>query len=453
MNRDSFTQEEQNLIRQLGVAGLPDDIVDVICKDNIPVDERTKRSIQVKTLRRIHGRTEKRPLWLQVAAAAFLAMILVSAVVGPNRILAGINGLVRFVPGFGLEETEQIMLALAEPVKVVHGENEFEINGLLVNDEYTIAHIRANGPSPDSTLFTGTDKQGEALPYLEGEDGARYPLLSSSISYGGTAHASLVFGAIPSEYRNINIALPDASEESGVWHLGLQLTPADELTAAEDLKIASHKQGITVTAFHSLRDNQSVMTLLIQSPREYSLVREVGNTFFPQNEGREPFLQDDRGTEYTLLRKGSTTGYLSDAPYELRFDPADPSAGTFYLSIPEIRFHEYIDDVKVTLPVPDAGKTEHNQQLQLGRFSVTFTGLERVTPIRLRMYVDPGPDDGEILEMIGLNMSHSIKVNEETGRMEYIETEVEPDQNKLTFTVGNLQYAVKGPWEFEIPLN
>jgi hypothetical protein len=48
-------------------------------------------------------------------------------------------------------------------------------------------------------------------------------------------------------------------------------------------------------------------------------------------------------------------------------------------------------------------------------------------------------------------ISHSGKLNEQTGAMEYIEFDVEPGIEEMKLTITRPQVLIRGPWTFRLP--
>lgn len=455
MKNDDFTIEEIQLIKQLGSAGLPDDFADVVCNEVAGVNRKTKKAIQKATLKKIHTSKITGRFMQWPGVAVLLAALIFTAALGPQRILAEISGMIRFVPGFGLENAEQITLAAVEPVIITRGDTVYEISGMLVNSQYTTMHIKAEGAIRGVQTFTGEDEEGNKLPYLLDEEGSMYVSKGHSISYGnsyhGVARGSFTLDAVNPGIRLIYLVLPDIS--GGTWQMPIPLITADNLIAAEELYLTAHRHGVTVTAMHQSRDEESVVTLLIQPIGKNSYVTEVGNRYHSQSTGRPPTLRDNEGREFSLLDKGSSTGYVGGVPYELHFSRPESTADFLYLSIPEIHFQIFSVNTNFTLPVPLEGEMKLDKKIRLDRFTATVTSVERISPTELRIYVDPGPDAEQYLESFRLSTTSSMmKVNEHTGRMEYFEVDITPGQKTIKLTADRPEYVVVGPWEIEIPL-
>jgi hypothetical protein len=160
---------------------------------------------------------------------------------GPQRILAGISGLVRFVPGFGLEQAEQFTLAMPEPIRVTHKDTVYDITGFLVTDEYSLLNMKAEGYIQNAAIFLGKykDQDGNQLPYLEDVGGTRYTGSYNSVSNGGdltgVSWGSFTFEPLPPQTQLIYLKLPDY--DGGTWKIAIPLVDADRLVAAEDLQL------------------------------------------------------------------------------------------------------------------------------------------------------------------------------------------------------------------------
>jgi hypothetical protein len=457
MKENNFTREELELIKKLEEAGLPADFLDTVCKDIVEVDRKTTNAIEKATLAKIRPSV---PVWHKVrlpAAAVLFFVLLITVVLGPQRILAGISGLVRFVPGFGLEEAEQFTLAMPEPIRVTRGDTVYDITGFLVTDEYSLLNIKAEGYIQNADIFLGKykDQDGNQLPYLEDVDGVRYTGSYNSVSHGGiltgVAWGSFSFEPLPPQTQRIYLVLPDY--DGGTWNIEIPLVDPDHLVAAEDLQLRQYQSGVAVTAMHQLRHDESVVTLLIQTDDPQAVVSEVGDSFFPMPHGNHATLKDQDGGEYSLIDKGNNTGYQSRSPYELRFSPADSSATSLQLSIPQIHFEKWGINKKVKLTVPSEGIQEMNQEIELDRFTATVIAAERISPTEVRFHIDPGPADQEYLRMFWPDIDCAIRTNKQTGQMEYIDLSVEPEQKSLKLTIDRLSYVTNGPWQFEIPLD
>lgn len=460
-----FSLEELEFIELLQPGGIPDDLPEAALESGPRPTSRVIARIKDMTMKKVstikpYPRKSDEPVlpasnkfrWTWAAAAVLVMALIITAALGPRQVVAGIRGMLKYIPGIGLREAGQVTLVMEKRIKIRHGEMELEVRGLMSDSKSTVIHLRAAGKTYREETFINV-KDGD-LPYLEDESGRRYRHTSRSISSGSdTATAWISFEPLASSVRQVVLNLPDHAGSAGTWRVEIPLVAGEALTAAEDFGPTVDLRGIAVTARAEAQPGETIVPLLVRVSQAGAVVEEVGR-YTSTQAAQTPTLRDDEGKEYPYLPDNSK---ISGTPYELRelyFPPVNPEAGPVRLSIPLVRIREQ-GRVKVTLPVPENGPVELDRTIQLGRFSLKLVRAEQIGG-QVRIYVDPGPNSNEALESFSLEFKESgswmYEADEQTGRMVYFQVGVQPGQKKLNLTLKDPVVTVTGPWELDLPL-
>lgn len=169
-----------------------------------------------------------------------------------------------------------------------------------------------------------------------------------------------------------------------------------------------------------------------------------------------------------------------------RFKPLLPGSTRATLTVPVVAVREK-GTATVKLPVPESGSVDVDRAVQLGRFELRLTRVERVPgytwvepisdkanaekagngapvegivreePDRLRVYVNPGPAGPEELKEFALQPNrwmtgYGTAFDSFSERILYLEVPVKPGQKEIKLTLKDPVVSVKGPWVLEFPI-
>jgi hypothetical protein len=383
----------------------------------------------------------RRHRWALAAAALLLILAVALAVAGPQRVLAGIQDLLGYVPGIGFVDLEATRL-LPAPVEVTRDGVTLRVEQVIAGPDRTKIVIRSDGLPPEDQLWPGgVHQEGNYQPLLRLPDGRTLTTSTWTLRLGG---GTLDFPPLPDgvyratlELARLPLVPPGAAPEN--WQVPLDLRPATgELVAelfpepyAPSAAQDTH-QGITLAVLavaHS--PEETVVRVQVQWADPDWRFPTIG--YF-----RLPELHDDLGHVYHEVLGSSTgssvtteviripdTQEITPTPtpevptYERTeaFAPVSPSAGQLTLWIDAVDFGvpaeaSFVVDLGDAPQVGDRWPLDIH--LTVAGFPVHLSGarlvqeeLEQrdgaVQRTLLQFDVDPVPDqDGKTLHGIEL---------------------------------------------------
>lgn len=167
-------------------------------------------SFQAATSSPAFGRTGlfagffRRPLL--VGIAAFLLVLLVSiSLIGPQKVLAEVQRLLGYLPGYGFVEPDQT-LYLPAPVTVQQGDFTLEVTGVVADSKATQVNFTVTGLPHQK--FNPTEGYGLPAMYLVLPDSTHLSETAASVGIGNDLQASVSFPALPNGVDHVTLVVP-----------------------------------------------------------------------------------------------------------------------------------------------------------------------------------------------------------------------------------------------------
>ena len=174
-----------------------------------------------------------RPLYALTLVSFIL--ILSFLVIGPAKVLAAIQSLSRYIPGFGLVSEEGSLRALAEPVSSTREGVTVWVKQAIVSPERTSITLTIEGLSPQSLPSWTVEEQGRIcspIPEIELPDGVRWQPIGFGRGYvNGIYQWNYFFPPLPTHVNTITWVLPCLPETligkaPGDWNIPLRFVAA-----------------------------------------------------------------------------------------------------------------------------------------------------------------------------------------------------------------------------------
>lgn len=215
-------------------------------------------------------RPKPRLAWAGLAALLVLGILVLAA--GPAAVWAQIRGLLGFVPGVGVVDSNAPLRVLAEPVRVTRDGISLEVNSAMVSPEvsyldYQVFGVPASALAPDGQVQTCTQEA-----YLRLPDGSR-------LQRRGPAWPGL-----PSDLTTVTLVVPclEGTREGTVpegWELKLRLITPDEAPVQLPLLEVIRATPTTGPAAEAATDEANLanpgwafeVSTVIETPRGYIL--------------------------------------------------------------------------------------------------------------------------------------------------------------------------------------
>ncbi|MTI85523.1 MAG: hypothetical protein FH756_16915 [Firmicutes bacterium] len=441
--RGEFSPEEKELVKTLESTELPEGMVTWLDKSGPRPSQDSLNRVKAATMAKI--KTDKREsfrrfIGVRTAAAVLVLVLVTTLAIGPQKVLAGLENLLRYVPGFGVQNIKgQTFLATTRPVIVQSGNKRLEVLGLFCDGKDTGLHIKAANVWNDIK-----PEDFRAKPYLVDEHGEKYTDWGYSLSRGGNGPVEGYFSYGPLR-RNpdyVKLIIPGHEDLTA----RLPLKGPDSLPQLSELGTSDAAKGIVISAMPELRDNGMVVNLVFNE----NAFKVEGLGSYPAKDTL-PVLKDSQGKQYQVVK--NNTSNLHFAIHEPKIEEIESTGMT--LTIPTLMVKEK-GEAEAKVPVPDGGQVVTlGKKVDLGRYELKVTKVQKVAD-HLRVYVSPGKNDFGILTRFDLaakggGLSWHSKHDEQLGQMQYFEVKLADISGKdtVTFVFQNPRVRVDGPWELK----
>lgn len=433
--------EEFDIAKELAELGLPDDLARVALNDEAPPTPEAVARIKQMTMARVaQGAREparvpvlqprRRRPWLSLVAAAAAGLLAVTGILGPKNVLAEVQRLLSYVPGFGVREPGTLQLAAAGPVRLERGDRWVEVAGVLADQDSIIVHVM----SQDVGLAV-ENVSLDRLPLTRGGTDVSRGVGVVSRYDGWYAFK----GKVGPELDQLVIVVGDSEP----WTLTVPLVPADRLAPVADFSPAAVSNGYTVQAQVRSYPDRADLTLLVRGGVPGS---RVSGTVY-----REPVTLSAGPWQSTRMEQISLDG--GGELFRREADPVPAEAAVARVMVPSLSVDEP-GEASLRLAVANR---DVNQTVRLGRWNLRIIRTE-VLETGLRVYVEPEAkataklDRPLRLAVNGVSVSSSGKLNERTQQVEWLEFPVASVMKSLKLSLTGASVTVSGPWVIEAPV-
>ncbi len=431
----------EQINKRLGGLGLPDDLVDVALADEPgPTPEAVER-IKQRALARAMAqpvgapKARRRPtIWLAAAAAALL---LAFGVVGPARVIAAVQQLLAYVPGFGLQERGAVQLAAEQTVREVRGDQAVEVLGLQASEQSVSVRFKTRGFVIDKEQVSLVDDSGQPLA-----SGAHSLMTAYGVENIAEGWFTFAWPGNP-EAKQFTLIIAGEPE----WRVAIPVVPSAGLAGLEQFGQTVTANGYTFAGRLLAGEDQTEIVLLARGVEPGSRISRLGTYWGDLPATRMPSLQ--AGDQTLPLDEDGSAGDMR----RLIAGPVPAGIDRVTLSIPVMKVMER-GKASIRLTVADQ---DLNQRMEFGEVGLTVTRTEVIDGM-LRIYADPGPRAPVIfgtyglLELDGKPVSSSAEHDEATGLIQYFEVEIPVGAKSMTLTMHDPTIFVEGPWILDLPV-
>jgi hypothetical protein len=376
----------------------------------------------------------KRPTNIKVIAAALLGLILLTVAISNTQVLAAIQKALQFVPGIGIVKEEEVpadRYVLKSPITKQIGEGSIVITGVMVDQQMTLISI------------TGTNTTRIERVKLVNEQGAEYTVERSMSSWSPRDWtASFWYDGQLDLKGSVKLLL----EEKPEIVIPLSLVQADTFSTYADMGETATANGVTITAIANRVNDKARFSLVAQHSKNMKIT-DFGFSGLYAHENQKMNVKDSTGKNIQIEH---IRGMFAPAS-EFYFKLEEGKGNSYSLTIPEINT-EAQDEA--TIEIPTETTENLNQTFEIAGFPVTITRIGRLNDKNIRMYVNLHYNENSptSLHMFRLDsMSHSAKVNDQTGELVYLEFEADPGSKMQKLKITNPEILIRGPWRFELP--
>ncbi len=422
------------LDRRLQSIGLPDDLSAIALRDAPAPDAAAQARIRVRVLRSVQGTPQPRSLrWRRTwpwAAAAAVAALALATPAGSGFM----HGLLRFVPGFGLQQPAVGERALAHTVRVQAAGDTVYVTGVLANRAGTQVLFSIVGP--DVQLSTSDVRLLDARGRVYHSSGSSWAfgLGSEDVGTGG-----FEFPALQAGTGSVTLVLP----LQPVVRVRLPLVAASSLPAAAKLPSA-RVHGVTLAVQAARHGGEALFTVLAKRTPQGTLAQGYG-------QWNQPLLLSGAGRSITLH---SVPGF--GGPIQNYSAPALPAGvQTARVVVPSVNLSVQ-DTASVNVPVPPKGSLALRTSLVVGPAQVLITKVQRLAHNRIRLTLSSfGPAalaDPGFFSVNGQTPGAMQWTLSRGGAMRTMTFSVPAQDWWVSLTMATPQVIVQGPWRVMVPL-
>lgn len=439
----TVTEDQMDIEVEIQRLGVPDDIAEVTQTFTLGPDQTSIERIKQRTMQLIqsdptNAKQKRNHLKLRYTAALAVASILLVVIlsIGPNSVMAAVNKLLLYIPGFGIHSVENVNLVASNPVRAEREGVKMDINGLLADSNGTslVAYVEGSIPDINSS-------------YLMDLSGKRYPSKGGSFVTAGPGPRTMTiqnllssYTALPANVRQVALVFPSLSN----WTINIPLEAASSMNVAEKFGPSVKANGVIVSAQAASFTDETKVTLLVQSLR--------GGMFLSTN---KPVLTGSNSETHPVNIQPSFGGS------GLSYYSTDSHVGsTVTVEIPSLIL---IQDVQGSIDIPVPAKDSSltlNLLLKLDSWDLKLTRAEFVNQNGdwLRVYVEPNSLEGASVNTLnrfkidGNEDSSISEFDKTTGSMKWFEIPYPQGSKSVSIAVQQIYVQVDGPWKINIPV-
>ncbi len=425
------------------------ELIDLTCEQDLfehELQKKLKNNIRSKTLKELNLKPRIKPKSvLRISLAAFLGVFVLFVATTPSA-MASITKVIRYIPGFNMllsEESSTLeSYVLEKPVEAAIGDIKVQIKGMMVDNKSATFYLSATGNALSSDDKPSAIANGQNFiqgMYAIDAKGYKYNIRPSQIG-GGNGLVGIFYIEGKIKYpQSIQIVFQNNEKLS----VNLTLIKVKDYNSYTDLGPTDNKNGISVTAVVSERNNKPHITLLCPPQKDYMLF----------SYGIEKIkVSDGNKNDYKILFNEHETriGPLNEFDIDLK----DMIQKPLLVTIPEIELINYSlsDNGKFELSIPENKTMDLNKRVEILGHPIYITRVVKLENNQLGVYVDLSKNEknNEFIKSFFVNDIGMGKLNEVTGLLEYFEVRYNPGENTKVLNVNKISIVKKGPWILKI---
>ncbi|MGD8456914.1 MAG: hypothetical protein PVF83_11045 [Anaerolineales bacterium] len=168
-----------------------------------------RKELLAKTDRKMRPRSKRLHLTWAVPLAFFFVLVVVTLVIGPQRVWAAVRSLFGYLPGVGYVETDGSLRVLSESVLIERDDVSVFVEQAIADSQRTVVVYKVEGLSVQAANSEGEGARTGSVPYLQLPDGEQLNLMSGGGPGWGIGYRNrLVFPAIPADVNDLLLVIP-----------------------------------------------------------------------------------------------------------------------------------------------------------------------------------------------------------------------------------------------------
>lgn len=397
------------------------------------LQQRSILGIQQAHIELKHSRRRTRNRSITVIAASLLGLVLLTSVMFNTHVVAAIQKALQFVPGIGMVKEEDAptnTYMLKQPITVQVGEGAIVITGIMIDEQMTYI------------TMTGTDtSRFESIKLINGH-GTEFTVKRSLSSWSSNEWVASFWQKGKLDIQEQATLIIETNQKLKV---PLTLVKAETYASYSDMGETATTNGVSITAIANRVGEKARISLVAQHTKEYRIV-DYGIYGIYMHEDKKLNVMDRAGNNLEVENIRGISAPASEFYFKISEEDS-----SYILTLPEINVR-YNDQLSITIPSETTDNL--NKTFEIAGLPVTVTSIERISDTMLRVYVDLhyNEQSARSLHMFSIDsMSHGGQMNDQTGELEYLEFEIEPDSRQVNLKLVHPEVILRGPWKFELP--
>lgn len=471
MNNQEFSAFEEKIIRATQMPEPKPAFAETLWRD-ITARQRAPRPALSQRIAAAFAR----PAW-SLTVAVVLALLIATTAIGPQRVLAALQGMLGYVPGVGFVNTDN-GFALREPVEITRDGQTFRVEQLVLTDKETVVVLRIRGITLNEDVRLGD------IFWLELPDGNTFLPNEYGTEYAGEDEFISVFKcrALPVGTRRLTVVWDPDGWQPGEgkpidneWRVDLRLDPVTDPAVAQILPVSYQPENAA--------DTQLGVTLQVDqvSSGSSNFAARI-QAFYPEEMGiaysvYDSTLLDDRGGSYledyythfddngqpvrTIVPENDAQPALRNFHQTLEFPAIDPRTQRLTLNVGKL-VADVHPDVAFTIDLglnPVAGDSwPIDEEFSVGglTFRVIEARLAQVTDLNgipmtgLVLNIEPADAEHVEINQVWLTKSDDpIGFEEITRNWTVTWSSDDIPTGPVTVVLHNLRAILHGNWQIE----
>ena len=290
-----------------------------------------------------------RPVWA-ISVAVIALVLVVTLFVGPQRVLAQLQGILGYVPGVGFVNKESA-LALREPIAQVKNGQTFQVDQILASPKETVLVARLEGfPAYQNVGLN----QGVSLQLPDGKILTPGDFSVENTGVPGEYLGVFKMSPLPKGVNRVTVTWKQTNLTSQPvnWQVTAVLYPVTDPDIQKSLpnsyapvnaSVTQHDITLKVDQVSSSPQGTGVRLQMIFSeafsainPNDPVLFDNLGKTY-PRANGRIPF-EDQGQSPHTLVTQDPTPRTFTSLHQNFEFPAVDPAAQRLGVRVTQMGF-------------------------------------------------------------------------------------------------------------------
>lgn len=368
-----------DVIDSLQIADIVDEIDNVDIDDSIFLTNDMLDNIKLKTYRNMEGsfiKINKRKKVYELIAACIAAVVILTGIIGYDKVSAQIQRMLTYIPGIGVyiqDHESSAVYFLDNPIRRDYKGKFIKVTGIIIENGNKSITMEGNISTEPPKMISVEEKNGISY-FLNLSD---YDISKTTRQWYANY---LDYAEYPRAFNIKDFIKPQIKIKEVNINIPFALKKMDN-NLGESQIASSIKNDVKLIAIAN-KDN-GIIKISYITPKIGKSVLSSNNSLFPTR-ALGVVLKDKNNRIYKEINKVFNTLY---------FDGKNTNNKEFILSIPYLyKFGQYNGPTKFKLLIPENGGLNINKTVHIGDYPVELKSVERINPDYIALTFDTNYD-------------------------------------------------------------